>query len=81
MPDQPHDVLVEINDSLARVQTFSTAAYDWIETHVTLEQTQIWNGNVLEVACHYIGDLITGMLADGLKVTTGRGQTIAPCSQ
>lgn len=76
MHAQEHDAIVEIHNSLARIQPLSRAARDWIETHVTLEQVQTWTGSLLEVAPHYIGDLIAGMLADGLKVATTRGQMI-----
>jgi hypothetical protein len=50
---------------------------------VTLEQVQSWTGSVLEVAPHYVGDLVAGMLADGLKVATKHGRLIedrAACS-
>jgi hypothetical protein len=74
MYDQNHDAVVEIDSALARVRVLSPQARDWIETHVTLEQVQTWTGSVLEVTPHYIGDLITGMLADGLKISTVCGQ-------
>jgi hypothetical protein len=76
MHTQEHDAIVEIHSTLARIQPLSGAARDWIETHVTLEQVQTWTGSLLEVTPHYVGDLIAGMLADGLKVATTRGQII-----
>ena len=76
MVDQEHDVIVEIDRTIARVRALSLQARAWIETHVTLDQVQTWTGSVLEVAPHYIGDLIAGMLADGLQVATTHGQLI-----
>jgi hypothetical protein len=76
MHDQEHDAIVEVSSEAARVQALSAKARQWIETHVTLEQVDRWNGHMLQVAPHYIGDLIAGMLADGLKVSTVRGSTI-----
>jgi hypothetical protein len=76
MYDQDHDAIVEIDSALARIRVLSPQARDWIETHVTLEQAQTWAESVLEVAPHYIGDLLTGMLADGLKISTVRGQLL-----
>jgi hypothetical protein len=76
MHAQEYDAIVEIHSTLARVKPLSHEARDWIETHVTLEQVQTWNGSLLEVTPHYIGDLIAGMLADGLKVASAHGQII-----
>jgi hypothetical protein len=76
MHAQEHVAIVEIHSTLARIQPLSQAARDWIEMHITLEQVQTWTGSLLEVAPHYIGDLIAGMLADGLKVATAHGQLI-----
>jgi hypothetical protein len=76
MDDQERDALVEMNQDIARVQALSAKARQWIEIHVTLDQVKTWNGNALEVAPHYIGDLIAGMLADGLKVATIGGSRI-----
>jgi hypothetical protein len=76
MPEQEHDAIVEIHRDIARVHTLSTPARQWIESHVTLEQVDTWTGSLLEVAPHYIGDLIAGMLADGLKVATTHGNII-----
>ena len=76
MYDQEHDAIVEISQEVARVQALSAKTQKWIETHVTLEQVDAWNNNTLEVAPHYIGDLIARMLADGLKVASIRGNMI-----
>jgi hypothetical protein len=76
MYDQEHDAIVEISQEVARVRALSTKAQKWIETHVTLEQADTWSDKTLEVAPHYIGDLIAGMLADGLKVASIRGSLI-----
>ena len=76
MHDQDHDASIEITSAVARIQALSRQAQDWIETHVTLDQVQTWTGSILEVAPHYIGDLIAGMLADGLKIVTVQGRTI-----
>lgn len=81
MPDREHDAIVEITSAIARIQTYSRQAQDWIETHVALEQVQTWTGSLLEVAPHYIGDLIAGMLADGLQLASVHGQTIEHRSQ
>jgi hypothetical protein len=77
MHTQQHDAIIEMDSTLARVRALSLAAREWIETHVTLAQVHTWTGSVLEVAAYYIVDLLTGMLADGLKVSTVRGQVIA----
>ena len=79
--DQDHDAIVEITSAVARIQARSWQARDWIETHVALEQVQTWTGSLLEVAPHYIGDLIAGMLADGLHIASVHGQTIEHRSQ
>jgi hypothetical protein len=76
MYDQEHDAIVEISQDIAHVRAFSAQAQQWIKTHVILEQVESWNGNTLAVAPHYIGDLIAGMLADGLKVASVRGSMI-----
>jgi hypothetical protein len=76
MYDQEHDAIVEISQDVARVRALSAKAQKWIETHVTLEQVESWSDNTLAVAPHYIGDLIAGMLADGLKVASIRGSMI-----
>jgi hypothetical protein len=76
MSDQEHDVIVEVSSEAAWVRALSAKARHWIETHVTLEQANLWTGHMLQVAPHYIGDLIAGMLADGLKVSTVRGSAI-----
>jgi hypothetical protein len=76
MRGQDPDALVDIDPLRARVQVLSSEAKDWIETHVTLEQVQAWTGAVLEVASSHIGDLITGMFADGLKISTACGWAI-----
>ena len=76
MYDQEHDAIVEVSSEAARVRALSAKARHWIETHVTLEQVDLWTGHMLQVAPHYIGDLIAGMLADGLKVSSVRGSTI-----
>ena len=76
MYDQEHDALVEMNQDIARVWALSAKARQWIEVHVTLDQVETWTGNALEVVPHYIGDLIAGMLADGLQVATTRGSMI-----
>ena len=76
MYDQEHDAVVEIRQQVARIRALSAKAHKWIETHVTLEQVDAWSNNTLEVAPHYIGDLIAGMLADGLKVASIRGSLI-----
>jgi hypothetical protein len=76
MYDQEHDALVEMSQDVARVWARSAKARQWIEIHVTLDQVETWTGNALEVAPHYIGDLIAGMLADGLTVVTKRGSLI-----
>jgi hypothetical protein len=76
MDDQEHDAIIEIDRTLARVRALSHQSRLWIETHVTLEQVQTWTGSVLEIAPHYVGDLIAGMHADGLQVATIRGQLI-----
>jgi len=76
MHNVQHDAIVEMDPTVVRVQALSRTACDWIETHVTLEQVQTWTGSMLEVAGHYASDLVTGMLADGLKVTTARGQML-----
>ena len=75
------DAIVEMDHAVVRVQALSRTACDWIEAHVTLEQVQTWTGSMLEVAGHYAGDLVTGMLADGLKVATSRGQVLEQHSQ
>jgi hypothetical protein len=71
-----HDAIVEISQDAARVQAVSAKAQKWIETHVTLEQVESWSDNTLAVVPHYIGDIIAGMLADGLKVASARGSMI-----
>ena len=76
MHNAQHDAIIELDNAVVRVQALSRTAYDWIETHVTLEQVQAWADSILEVAEHYAGDLMTGMLADGLKVATAPGQVI-----
>jgi hypothetical protein len=76
MNEQNHDAIVEVGGAVAHVRAISAQARQWIETHVTLEQARLWTGHTLEVAPHYIGDLIAGMLADGLKVSTVRGHAI-----
>jgi hypothetical protein len=81
MPNQQHDAIIELDNFLARLRPLSWAARDWIETHVTLDQVQTWTGSMLEVAAYYIGDLVTGMLDDGLKVVTVRGRVIEQRSQ
>jgi hypothetical protein len=81
MHDQEHDALVEMSQDTAHVWALSTKARQWIEIHVTLDQVEIWTGKALEIAPHYMGDLIAGMLADGLKVTTSRGSMIEPYGQ
>ena len=70
MHNQPHDAIVEMDEALARVHALSLTSRDWIETHVTLAQVRLWTGNVLEVPAQEIGDLVTGMLTNGLKVLT-----------
>jgi hypothetical protein len=76
MHNSQHDAIVDMDHAVVRVQALSHTACDWIETHVTLEQVQTWTGSLLEVAGHYASDLVTGMLADGLKVATARGQRL-----
>ena len=78
---QDHDAIIEIDGFLARVQALSPEAQEWIEAHVTLDQVQTWTGNMLEVAPYYIGDLITGMFSDGLKISTTRGWIIEDRAQ
>jgi hypothetical protein len=76
MYDQEHDALVEMSRDVARVLALSAKARQWIEIHVTLDQVETWTDNALEIAPHYVGDLIAGMLADGLQVATTRGSMI-----
>jgi hypothetical protein len=76
MHHRNHDAIVEIDCCLARVQALSPEARNWIEAHVTLAQVQTWTGNILEVTPHCIGELITGMFADGLHLSTARDQVI-----
>jgi hypothetical protein len=76
MYEQDCDAIIEIDPSLARVLVLSPEAQDWIEVHVTLEQVETWTGDILEIAPHYIGDLIAGMLSDGLKISTAHGHSI-----
>jgi hypothetical protein len=81
MSDREHDATIEITSTVARIWVRSWQARDWIEMHVALAQVQTWTGSLLEVAPHYIGDLIAGMLADGLHIASVSGQTIAHRSQ
>ena len=81
MYDEAYDAIIDIDASSARIEALSYEALDWIETHVTLEQAQLWTGRILEVAPHDIGDLIVGMLADGLKISTAGGYFIEHRSQ
>lgn len=62
--------MVEIDNFCARIEGRSPRTRDWNKSHVTVEQVQTWTGNILEVAPCYIGDLISGMLANDLKILT-----------
>ncbi len=81
MYESHQDASVEINWSRARIHVLSSRARDWIEAHVTLEQVETWTGEVLDVAPHHIGDLIAGMLADGMKIATTHGVAIEERAQ
>lgn len=60
------DVSVENHGSIFIVQPLSEAANDWIAEHVG-DDAQ-WFGGGLAVGHHYVGDLVQGMIDDGLIV-------------
>lgn len=53
--------------SVAMFDPLTPNAHAWIEEHLSLESWQ-WLGRRFSVEHGYVGDLIAGMLGDGLQV-------------
>ena len=59
------DFTVSGGGSIYIVEPLSEDAKDWVDENVGLEAWQWW-GNGFTVEHRYIGDLVEGMLSDGL---------------
>lgn len=63
----PSDVTVSGGGTIYLFHLESDTARDWVDDQVQLEGWQ-WLGRAFAVEHRYVGALIEGMLADGLRV-------------
>lgn len=62
------DVRVHCHGTIFIVMLDSQAARSWVEEHVETSETQWWGETGMVVEHRYIGNLVDGMIGDGLKV-------------
>jgi len=67
LADQGQDFKVTYHGSVSRLVPLTDLAKEWVEEHLQLEDWQ-WMGPAIVIDTRYIGDIIDGIIDDGLAI-------------